>query len=47
MHDPISISFKHYRAKIKWMYVQLTRVCSVNFAGNNGRIVSHKLDQIE
>ena len=21
MHDPISISLKHYRAKIKWMYV--------------------------
>ena len=21
MHDPICISFKDYRAKIKWMYV--------------------------
>ena len=35
------------KLKLRLCCTQLTRVCSVNFTGNNGRIVSHKLDQIE
>ena len=29
MHDPISTSFNHYRAKIKWMYVCMSVCLSV------------------
>ena len=30
MHDPISTSFNHHRAEIKWMYVLMYEFLPVN-----------------
>ena len=42
MHDPITVSFKHNRAKIKWMYV-----CMVSLVTQERNVFVLTAEQME